>query len=167
MIPRAHLPTMGTVGRINSGRDGFSITTNDDRHNDASDSYPSGDSATIYNPTYRTSGAVEEPVFAIFDDLERHRPLGRASIPRAQMLGMAGTLSSFPHNQMDDSFGGTNTFSDSNELDEIELVTDMLDDMTKDDYMPDDFIEALNPNLIIPRAVLQPEIKSSRWFSVC
>jgi hypothetical protein len=80
------------------------------------------------------------------------------------MVSMAGTLSSFPP---DHPSVRTSTFSDSNELDEIEFVTDMLEDMTKDDDMPDDFVEALNPNLIIPRTTIQPEIKSSGWFSVC
>jgi len=150
---------MGTVGQDNSLRDGFTLNTND-----ASNSYPSS-SSTTYNPTYRTNEPAEEPVFAIFDDLEKHRPLGRGgAIPRAHMDGMADTFGSFPRNQMDDRSGATSMFSDSNELDENELVTDMLDDMTKDDNLEEDFVEAVNPNLIIPRAALKPDIKSSGWF---
>jgi hypothetical protein len=80
------------------------------------------------------------------------------------MTGMAGTFGSFPRDQMHDRSGATSTFSDSNELDENELVTDMLDDMTKDDNLEEDFVEAVNPNLIIPRAALKPDIKSSGWF---
>jgi hypothetical protein len=157
---------MGTVGHDNSIRDAFSITTYNDRHNDRSESYPSS-SSTTYNPTYRTNGTIEEPVFGIFDDLERHRPpIGSRSLPPGQMVGMAGTFNSFPQRRMDDPAGGLGSFSDSNELDEIELVTEMLDDMTKDDDMQDDFVEARNPNVIIPRAALQPAHGSSGWFSV-
>lgn len=156
---------MGTLGQ-KSGWDGFSITTNDDRYFDETGSYPSS-STTTYNPTYGTNRTVQEPIFNIFDDLERHRALPRPSIPRGQMASMAGTLNSFPHDIMDDPSGATSTFSDSNQFDEIEFVTDMVEDMTRDDHMEDDFVEALNPNMFLPRAGLQPEPQSSGWFSVC
>jgi len=155
---------MGAIGQ-RSFWDGFSITTNDDRYVDETGSYSSS-STTTYNPTYRTNGTGDEPVFNIFDDLDGRQPLERGSIPRRQMVGMAGTLNSFPRDIMDDPYGATNTFSDSNEVDEIELVTNMVDDMTKDDDMEDDFIEALNPNLVLPGTALQPDIQSSRWFPV-
>ncbi|CAF4775597.1 unnamed protein product, partial [Rotaria sp. Silwood1] len=38
--------------------------------------------------------------------------------------------------------------------------------MTKDDDMEDEFVEALNPNLAMPRSALRPEMKSSGWFPV-
>jgi hypothetical protein len=156
---------MGTVGQENSGWDGFSITTNDDRYNNGFDTYPSNSSIT-YNPTYDPNETPEEPVFGIFDDLEKYRPFARGSIPRAQMIDMAGTLNSFPNDLIDDP-SGASTFSDSNEIGETELVTDMLEEMTKDDNMLDDFVEAVNPNLIIPRAVPKQEVKPSGWLSVC
>jgi hypothetical protein len=153
---------MGTVGQENSPRDAFSITTYNDRYPDPSESYPSS-SSTTYNPTYRTNGTIEEPVFGIFDDLERHRPpIGRRFLPSGQMIGMTGTLNSLPNRQTNDP----TSFSEANELDEVQLVTEMLDDMTKDDDMEDDFIEAVNPNVIIPRAALQPTQGPSGWFSV-
>jgi hypothetical protein len=153
---------MGTVGQDNSLRDGFSINTFNDRYPDPSDSYPSS-ASTTYNPTYPTNATTEEPVFGIFDDLERHRPpIGRRFLPHEHMVGMAGTLSSFPSRQIDDP----TSFSDSNEIDEIEFVTDMVDDMTKDDDVEDDFVEAINPNIIIPRAAVQPARGSFGWFSI-
>jgi hypothetical protein len=144
--------------------DGFSLNTNDDRYNDASNTYPTR-SSTTYNPTYLANEPAEEPVFDIFDDLEKHRPLARGAMPQGHMAGMTGTFSSFPRDQMDDPSGATSTFS--GDLDETELVTDMLDDMTKNDYLQNDFVEAHNPNLKIPRAALKSDIKVSGWLSVC
>lgn len=56
-------------------------------------------------------------------------------------------------------------FPDLNEQNETELVTDMVEEMTKDDDLPDDFLEALNFNLVIPRANIQPDQESNGWFS--
>jgi hypothetical protein len=162
-IPRAHVPTMGTGGRDIFSWDGFSLTTSDERYNDGSYSPPSS-STTTYNPAYHTNRVSEEPVFTIFDDLDKRTPLSKGSIPRTQIAGMNGTLNSFPPDPMDNL---TSTFLDSNDLNETELITDMLDDMTKYDNMPDDFIEALNPNLVIPRTTNQTEMTTSRRFSVC
>jgi hypothetical protein len=141
---------MGTVGRDKSFQNVINLNTYDEQNNETSDSYRSS-SATIYNPTYHPNDTIEEPVFDIFYDLERSRKIGRHSIPQTQMANMADTFSSFPHNQIDNRSKGIHSFSDS---DEIEFVTDMLDDMTKDDDMQDEFIEALNPNIIIPRTKL-------------
>jgi len=164
-IPRAHIPTMGTVSRGLNAWDGFSLdNTYDEQYVDASDSLPSS-STTTYNTTYRTNGHRPEADFGIFDELENRIPISRGQIPRPQMVDMLGTLNSLPTlEQFDDPSGST--FSDTRELDEIELVTDMLDDMTRHDEAEDEFVEALNPNLAIPRLNSQPDIESSGWFSV-
>ena len=167
-IPRAHLPTMGTVSReLNSWDGGFSLdNTYDEQFVDASDSFPSS-SNTSYNTTYRASGKRPEADFGIFDELENRTPMSKGHIPRPQMKDMLGTLNSFPaFDQSDDPLGETSSYSDTRELDDIELVTDMLEDMTKDDDIEDEFVEALNPNLAIPRSTLNPETQSSSWFSV-
>ena len=167
-IPRAHLPTMGTVSReLNSWDGGFSLdNTYDEQFVDASDSFPSS-SNTSYNTTYRPSGKRPEADFGIFDELENRTPMSKGHIPRPQMKDMLGTLNSFPaFDQFDDPLGETNSFSESRDLDDIELVTDMLEDMTKDDDVEDEFVEALNPNLKIPRIPVDPETQSSSWFSV-
>ncbi|CAF3680624.1 unnamed protein product [Adineta steineri] len=153
-IPRAHVPTMGTGGQDIFSWDGFSLSTNDERYNDTSNSYQSS-STTTYNPTYRIGEMSDEADFTLFDNLENLASLAKSSIPRGQMIGMTGTLNSFPREQIMDNLTGT--FTDSNELDETILVTDMLEDMTKDDYRSDDFLEACNPYLIIPRATIRPE----------
>jgi hypothetical protein len=155
---------MGTVSRE---WDGFSLdNTYDEQFVDASDSFPSS-SSTSYNTTYQASGKRLEADFGIFDELENRTPMSKSHIPRPQMKDMLGTLNSFPAlDQFDEPSGETSIFSDSRDLDEIELVTDMLDDMTKDDDIEDEFVEALNPNLAIPRLSLAPETQSSSWFSV-
>ncbi|CAM4921480.1 unnamed protein product [Rotaria socialis] len=158
-IPRVHLPTLGS-GPI------FTLdNTNDGSYTDGADSIPSN-SNTTYNATYRTNGGdPPEPNFSIFDALENGINSSKGHIPRPHMIGMLDTLNSFPPQEQ---FGGLSeaqsTFSDSQDIDDIELVTDMLDDMTKDDDMEDEFVEALNPNLALPRSALQPETKPSGWF---
>ena len=152
---------MGTIAR-----DAFSGNIYDDRCSDLSNGHPTNPT-TSYNPTYRTNSVVEEPAFGIFDDLERQRPIGRRSLPHAQMAGMAGTFNSFPYRPPDEPSRIATSFTNSNGIAEIQVVTDMLDDMTKDDNMPDEFIEALNPNLIPSRTSTQPEYRSPGWFSVC
>ncbi|CAF4537768.1 unnamed protein product, partial [Rotaria socialis] len=161
-IPRVHLPTLGS-GPI------FTLdNTNDESYTDGADSIQSN-SNTTYNATYRTNGGdPPEPNFSIFDALENGINSSKGHIPRPHMIGMLDTLNSFPPQEQ---FGGLSeaqsTFSDSQDIDDIELVTDMLDDMTKDDDMEDEFVEALNPNLALPRSALQPETKPSGWFGVC
>lgn len=166
-IPRAHVPTMGTGVQGLRSWDGFSLdNTYDEQFVDASDSFPSS-SNTSYNTTYRTQGARPEADFGIFDELENRISMPKGHIPRPRMTEMLGTLNSFPsQDQFDEPSGDTSIFSDSRDLDEIELVTDMVADMTKDDDVDDEFVEAMNPNLAIPRLALQPEMKSSGWFSV-
>ncbi|CAF0869133.1 unnamed protein product [Adineta ricciae] len=165
VIPRAHIPTMGTGSRALNTWDAFSLdNTYDEQYVDASDSFPSS-SSTTYNTTYRANGQRPEADFGIFDELENRIPMSKGHIPRPQMVNILGTLNSLPSNErFDEPSGAESTFSDSRELDDIELVTDMLDDMTKDDDMEDEFVEALNPNLAIPRLALQPENHSSGWF---
>ena len=167
-IPRAHMPTMGTGSRTLNAWDGFSLdNTYDEQFVDASDSFPSS-STTTYNTTYRTDGTRAEADFGIFDELENRIPISRGHIPRPQMANLLGTLNSLPtHELFDEPSRTASPFSDARDVDEIELVTDMLDDMMKDDDMEDEFVEALNPNLSIPRLALQPEEKPSGWFSVC
>ena len=53
-----------------------------------------------------------------------------------------------------------------NKADSAKFVKEKFDAMTKDDDMEDEFVEALNPNLALPRAALQPETKPSTWFGV-
>ncbi|CAF3404455.1 unnamed protein product [Rotaria sp. Silwood1] len=162
-IPRAHFPTVGTISP--NLLDDFSLdNTNDESYVDASDSLPSS-SNTTYNTTYRANGNRPEADFGIFDELENRIPLSKGQIPRPQMLDMMGTLNSLPaQERFDGPSGAASTFSDSRDLDDIEFVTDMVDDMTKDDDMEDEFVEALNPNLAMPRSALRPEMKSSGWF---
>ncbi len=166
-IPRAHFPTMGAGSRGLNAWDGFSLdNTYDEQFVDASDSFPSS-STTTYNTTYRTSEHRPEADFGIFDELENRIPISRGHIPRPQMVDMLGTLNSLPsHEQFDDPSRENSTFSDFHDLDEIELVTDMLEDMTRHDDMEDEFVEALNPNLAIPRLASEPDIQSSGWLSV-
>ncbi|CAF3044095.1 unnamed protein product [Rotaria sp. Silwood2] len=132
-IPRAYLPTMGTTSQ---GAIGFT-----DLSHNANHTYPSN-STTIYNPIYRTN------------EDSQHTSLSSSSIPQTQMLGIADTLNSFPRDLIHNPSGTTSLVSDSNDIDEIEFTTDMLHDMIKDDdNMEDDFIEAINPNVIIPRSI--------------
>ena len=147
---------MGTFARGNSFPDALSVITNDNY-----DSHQSS-STTTYNPTYFSQQPRQEPNLSIFDDLERRRAMGRQPLPIRQMNNISGTLNSFPPHQIDDRFGITNSFSDSYDLNEIELVTDMVEDMTRDDDIDDTFIEALNPNI----ENMQSGINSPGWFSV-
>ena len=167
-IPRAHPPAAVTVNRDFSGLDDFSLdNTDDEQFADATDSPKSSESIT-YNTTYRTTGNPTEANFGIFDELEKRTPLPKGYIPRPVMRDMIGTFNSFPaEEQPDDPSGTTSAFADSPEVEDIQLVTDMLDDMTKDDNMDDEFFEATNPNFEMPESVLKPETKSSGWFSVC
>ncbi|CAF1399835.1 unnamed protein product, partial [Adineta steineri] len=107
--------------------------------------------------------------FGIFDELENRIPIPRNNnIPRVQMSNMMGTLNSLPgHERFDDPSGAASIFSDIRDPDDVELVTDMVDDMTKDDDIEDEFVEALNPNLSIPRLNPQSERQPAGWFSVC
>jgi hypothetical protein len=156
---------MGTIGRDSTMWDGFSLHTNNEQNINGFDTFQSS-AATTYNPTYRTTAPTQEPIFDIFDHLERNKPLSKGSIPPVQMVGMSGTLSSFPQDRMDDLSRAASTFSDLNDLGENEFVTDMLDNMTRDDDMDDEFIEALNPNLAMPKSSAQSERKSTGWFPV-
>ncbi|CAF3555974.1 unnamed protein product, partial [Rotaria sp. Silwood2] len=107
---------------------------------DASDTH-SSNSTTTYNPIYRTNEDIQ------------HTSLPSGPIPQTQMLGMADTLNSFPRDLINNRSEAASLFSDSNDIDEIEFTADILDDMIKDDNnMEDDFIEAINPNIIIPRS---------------
>ncbi|CAF1938120.1 unnamed protein product [Rotaria magnacalcarata] len=158
-IPRAHIPTLGNAPIFTLDN------SNDESYTDAPDSIPSS-SNTTYNVTYRTNGGdLPEANFSIFDALENGINSSKGHIPRPHMIGMLDTLNSLPPHE---HFGGLSeaqsTFSDSQDINDIELVTDMLDDMTKDDDMEDEFVEALNPNLALPRSALQPETKPSGWF---
>ncbi|CAF1679773.1 unnamed protein product [Rotaria magnacalcarata] len=158
-IPRAHIPTSGKAPIFTLDN------SNDESYTDAPDSIPSS-SNTTYNVTYRTNGGdLPEANFSIFDALENGINSSKGHIPRPHMIGMLDTLNSLPPHE---HFGGLSeaqsTFSDSQDINDIELVTDMLDDMTKDDDMEDEFVEALNPNLALPRSALQPETKPSGWF---
>lgn len=164
-IPRVHMPTLGTMARTNQYTDGFSITTNDNQYNDESGSYPSS-SSTTHNPTYRSNTALQQPIFDIFNGLDQQRALGRHPIPPKQMHGMSGTLNSFPPNPFDDTIGRSSSYQSPRELDEIEFVTDMVDDMTRDDDIEDGFIEALNPNVIIPSTTRTQTTDNRGWFSV-
>lgn len=166
-IPRAHVPTMGTGSRGLNTWDDFSLdNTHDEQYVDASDSFPSS-SSTSYNTTYRSNVHRPEADFGIFDELENRIPIPRGHIPRPQMVDMLGTLNSLPSlERFDDPTGDTSSFSDSRDVDDIELVTDMLDDMTRHDNIEDEFVEALNPNLAIPRLTAESEMKSSGWLSV-
>ncbi|CAF1646305.1 unnamed protein product, partial [Adineta ricciae] len=157
-IPRAHVPTMGTHGQDIMNWDGFTLDTNNARHNETCDTYPSS-SSTTYNPTYRIDEGPENADFTLFDNLE-----ARATIPPRQMMGMTGTLNSFPRDRIETPVGA---FLDSNDLDETEFITDMLEDMTKDDDLPDEFIEAYNPYLSIPRTTTQAETVTSSKSPVC
>ncbi|CAF1459500.1 unnamed protein product, partial [Rotaria sordida] len=59
------------------------------------------------------------------------------------MIGMAYTLNSFSCDLINNPF-------EINDRDEIEFITDMLDDVIRDDdNMKDDFIETINPNVLI------------------
>ncbi len=167
-IPRAHVPTMGTGSQAVNAWDGFSLdNTYDEQFVDASDSFPSS-STTTYNTTYRTNDARPKADFGIFDELENRIPISRGHIPQTQMANILGTLNSLPARELvDEPSRAATPFSDARHIDEIELVTDMLEDMTRNDDIEDEFVEALNPNLVIPRAALQPERESSGWFSVC
>lgn len=164
-IPRAHMPTMGTGARAFNSWDGFSLdNTYDEQYLDASDTLPSS-ASTTYNTTYRTNGPRPEADFGIFDDLENRIPFSKGQIPRPQMTDMLGTLNSLPTNDQFDNISAGSIFTDSRDLNEIELVTDMVDDMTKDDDLDDEFVEALNPNVAIPRLNIEPQGRSNGWFS--
>ena len=161
-IPRVHPPGMATSGREFAPWDGFSLgDTNNGDFTDNPESSASS-SSSAYNTTYRTTGTRAQPDFALFDDLEKRTPIAGGNIPRRQSAGILGTLNSIPP----DLSATANTFSDVRDLNEIELVTDMLDDMTKDDDFEDDFAEAFNPFLAMPRAAEQSETRSPGWFSV-
>ena len=166
-LPRAHMPTAATVGQGLSDWDGFSLDqTFDDPMNGDSNSLSSV-SNTTYNATYHTNASGPQADFGIFEELERQIPMAKGPIPRPQMTDMLGTLNSLPsQEQFEDPSAGESSFSQSRDLSEVELVTDMLDDMTKDDDVDDDFVEALNPNLAIPRSALKPEPRPSSWFPV-
>ncbi|CAF4029746.1 unnamed protein product, partial [Rotaria sordida] len=132
-IPRTHLPTIGTMSQGTIGSTDSSRAENEKQTKDASDTH-SSTSTTTYNPIYRT---IEDP---------QHTSLPSGPIPQTQVVGMADTLNSFLRDLRNDSF-------ETNDFGEIEFVTDMLDDMIKDDdNIEEDFIEAINPNVVIPRS---------------
>lgn len=163
-IPRVHIPT----GALHGIEDDFNLdNTMDDSYVDAPESIASGVNTT-YNATYREPENRPEADFGIFDALENRIKSSKGFIPRPQMQSMMGTFSSFPADDI--RFGGPSELasiqSDTQDINDAELVTDMLDDMTKDDDMEDEFVEALNPNIVMPGSALQPEKKPSGWFSV-
>lgn len=168
VLPRIHPPTLGTVGRIISDGDEFSSIGDPEYNIDETNTQVSREPSlsTTYNATYRTDTTQRPPTdfLPFFEDLERRTGINSGNMPAKLTADILGTLNSLPA----DLAQQPNTFGDSRDLDEIELVTDMLDDMTKDDEIDDDFIEALNPNLAIPRATSQDEEDSSPgWFAVC
>lgn len=165
-LPRAHVPTAATVGQGFNDWDGFSLDQTYDDQNNGDANSVSSTSNTTYNATYRTNASGAQADFGIFEELERQIPMAKGPIPRPQMTDMLGTLNSLSQDPFEEPSAGENSFSQSRDLNEIELVTDMLDDMTKDDDVEDDFVEALNPNLAIPRSALKPEPQPSSWFSV-
>jgi hypothetical protein len=163
-IPRAHIPTMGAGSRGLKPFDDFSLDdTIDDQFVDASDSFTPSSTMT-YTSAYNPNARRPKADFGIFDDLERRMPLPKGHIPRAQMSNMLETLNSLPPDEPD---GTISSFTDSQDIDEIELVTDILDDMTRKDNDEDEFVEALNPNLAIPRLAAAPQLSSTGWLSVC
>ncbi|CAF1151504.1 unnamed protein product [Rotaria sp. Silwood1] len=138
-IPRVRPPTMGTTSKNTVGLTDSSRAKNDEQTNDTSDTN-SSDSTTTHNPIYHRN------------ENSQHTSLARGSIPQKQMHGMANTLNSIPRDPKDDSSGTANLFPDSHDINEIEFTTDLLDDMIKDDdNIEDDFIEAINPNIVIPK----------------
>ena len=168
VLPRIHAPTMGAVGRMVSDGDGFSSIGEPDYNGDETNTHVSREPSlsTTYNATYRTDTTHREaPNFdSFFRRLEGQTAINSGGMPAKHSADMLGTLNSLPG----DPTASASAFGDSRDLDEIELVTDMLDDMTKDDEFDDDeFIEALNPNLAIPRVPPQEENRSSGWFTVC
>jgi len=166
VLPRIHPPALGTVGRMISDPDDFSSIGDPEYNVDETNTQVSREPSlsTTYNATYRTDTTQRAPTdfLPFFEDLERRTGINSGNMPAKLTADMLGTLNSLPA----DLAQQPNTFGDSRDLDEIELVTDMLDDMTKDDEIDDDFIEALNPNLAIPRATSQDEEDSSSgWFT--
>lgn len=164
IIPRVHPPGMAMTGHDLVAWDGFSLgdTYNADYTDNPESQISSSSSAG--NTTYRTTGTHVQPDFRLFDDLERRTRLPGGNIPRRQSANMLGTLNSLPV----DPSGANNTFSDVRDLDEIELVTDMLDDMTKGDDFDDDFTEAFNPYFSVPRATTAERSQTGPpgWFSM-
>ncbi|CAF1332854.1 unnamed protein product [Rotaria sordida] len=75
---------------------------------------------------------------------DAHISLPSGPIQQRKMIGMAYTLNSFSRDLINNPF-------EINDRDEIEFITDMLDDVIRDDdNMKDDFIETINPNVVIP-----------------
>lgn len=165
-LPRIHIPPPVTRG-LSDDDDIFTIGEPEyqgDEPNTHNSREPS--LSTSYNATYRTDTIPRAPddFLPFFESLEQQTRLNGGRIPAQRSADMLGTLNSLPP----DLAPAPDAFSDARDLDEIEFVTEMLDDMTKDDLLDDDFIEAMNPNVAIPRASpsLQNESQSSGWFSV-
>lgn len=97
-----------------------------------------------HNTTYRTFNSPMEPDFGIFDDLENMNNLHGGQIPQYQRKNILATFNSF----LDDGQTNEQDFSDSKDVDEIEFVSDMLEDMTRhDDDSDDEMVEVINPDM--------------------
>ncbi|CAF0765818.1 unnamed protein product, partial [Didymodactylos carnosus] len=155
-IPRVKLPTLGSMVPF----DDIGFTYNEGNSDDGSthDLQIEESISSTYRATYDSEQTLKSIDSQFFKDLENITSL-RTSRPRPQISSTIDTLNSIPVN----SDMSTNVLEDFDELSESEFITDLMDDMIKND-INDDFTEALNPHLAIPR--VNSTTKSDSLFSV-
>ena len=167
IIPRVPAPIFATQSPNLIDDNRFSLDDTQDMMNPRPDSPSAVSRTTTYNATYRTNGTRAPANFDIFDNLENNTRMAKGSIPQGQMRTMLGTLNSFPAaDEFNDPSILNTSGADGRELSEIELVTDILDDMMQEDGAEDDFLEVLNPNVMMPRPNFDDEHRSASGFSV-
>jgi hypothetical protein len=116
-IPRAHLSTVGLSAQINPMRD--EELTDTDRFRSRS-----------------LSG------FYLSDELDQQRILASSRVPSNQSGHMLNSLKSLPMTTSD-----AYPFADVQDIDEIDWITDMVEDMIQHDDHKDDLLEPVHSSL--------------------
>ncbi|CAF5200056.1 unnamed protein product, partial [Rotaria magnacalcarata] len=118
---------------------------NGEEHTDTSDINLSGSSSNS-NPIHRRNDASEK----CYESKER-TSLPSSPIPPTQVLTTADISNSFPSDATNNPRKRANMHSAYNDLDTdtIEFSTDLLRDMIQYDDMNDEFLEAVNHNIVI------------------
>ncbi|CAF0794424.1 unnamed protein product [Didymodactylos carnosus] len=156
-LPRAKLPTLGLMAVVHRS-DFDSIESNNENNCRPSNLLAEQLSSSSYRTTYNCEqppGSIDSEFFKKLENITSIR----SSIPRPQISSTIDTL-----NSLQVRSDNSDSFSGFDELDEIEFVSNMMNDLTKDDNINDDLIEALNPHFAIPRA--NPVLKPTGLFSV-
>ncbi|CAF3944032.1 unnamed protein product, partial [Rotaria magnacalcarata] len=137
--------TIGVTDQDSTGGTNLIRIDNGEEHTDTSDINLSGSSSNS-NPIHRRNDASEK----CYESKER-TSLPSSPIPPTQVLTTADISNSFPSDATNNPRKRANMHSAYNDLDTdtIEFSTDLLRDMIQYDDMNDEFLEAVNHNIVI------------------